>query len=585
MDAADEVKARLSIEDVVAEYVQLKRAGRNFKGLSPFTNERSPSFMVSPEKQIWHDFSSGKGGNVFSFIMEVEGLDFRGALELLARKAGVDLGQYSQRPAGESKEKERLQSALTQASHFYQVQLTKHQSALQYVREKRQLSKETIIAFKLGYSPSTGKALLNYLVQKGFTHDELKKAGLVTMRRGGLSDMFRDRLMIPLSDAQGQVVGFTARLLQNDPDAPKYINTPATVLYDKGRQAYGLHLAKEAIRKQGYVVIVEGNVDVIASWQAGITNIVATAGTAMTVWHLKALKRFTGDIRLCFDQDDAGQAAAERAIELADQVDVTLRMVVIAGGKDPDELIQHDKAAWEKAVNNPQYVVDWLMDRYQAKADITTAVGKRQYSDVVLRLIRRLKDQVEQDHYIRLLAAKIDTTPGVLRQKLAGTQVQDSPRLKKSKQAVVAASAIKDKNRIVWEQHLLSIACRYPTLRALLRDLPTDIYIQPEALQVHDFLLAYPDFDGTGNEAKHLQPITDYVKILTLLSEELYQIDDMQVVTSQAEQILGRLVAAYTQNKKEQIKQQLDTADDEQTTRLLTEVRRLDQLAKVYNSK
>ena len=304
-------KDRIAIEDVVGEYVQLKRSGRNFKGLSPFSNEKSPSLMVSPEKQIWHDFSSGKGGNVFGFVMEMEGLDFKAALELLARKAGVDLSQYKLNTGSNSKLKERLLGALEAAAHFYQVQLTKNNLALKYVRESREFSKETIIKFRLGYSPSAGKELLTHLLNKGFTADELKRVGLVTQRSGGLSDMFRGRLMVPLCDGVGAVVGFTARQLDADPNSPKYINTPATLLYDKGRQAYGLHLAKDAIRREGFVIIVEGNLDVIASNQAGITNVVATAGTAMTVSHLKTLRRFTSDIRLCFDQDGAGQKAAE----------------------------------------------------------------------------------------------------------------------------------------------------------------------------------------------------------------------------------------------------------------------------------
>ena len=266
MDAVADIKDRLAIEDVVAEYVQLKRAGRNFKGLSPFANEKTPSFVVSPEKQIWHDFSSGKGGDVFSFIMEVEGLDFKATLELLARKAGVDLTQYrtSGTGTGNSKNKERLHAALEAAAHYYQIQLTKNMTALEYVRKKRLFSKETILQFRLGYSPTGGKELLSYLIGKSFTIDELKKAGLVTERSGGAGDMFRGRLMVPLCDQQGAVVGFTARQLDTDPNlpigqanVPKYINTPATLLYDKGRQAYGLHLAKESIRKLGFVIIVE----------------------------------------------------------------------------------------------------------------------------------------------------------------------------------------------------------------------------------------------------------------------------------------------------------------------------------------
>lgn len=577
MDAAAEIRERLAIEDIVSEYVQLKRSGRNFKGLSPFSNEKSPSLMVSPEKGIWHDFSSGKGGNVFGFVMEMEGLDFKGALELLARKAGVDLAQYRSSTNDNSQLKDRLHKVLEAAAHFYQVQLTKNTGALNYVRKQREFTKETIIAFRLGYSPSSGKALFNYLVEKGYTTEEMKRAGLITERRDGWGDMFRGRLMVPLSDAQGQVVGFTARQLDSDPNAPKYINTPATLLYDKGRQAYGLHLAKEAMRKEGFVIVVEGNLDVIASHQAGIKNVVATAGTAMTVQHLKALKRFTGDIRLCFDQDSAGQKAAERAIDLANQADVTLQMVTIPDGKDPDELIKKDVKLWVAAVEKPQYVIDWLMARYEAQLDITSAVGKRTFTDVVLRIVKRLKDSVEQDHYIGVLAKKIDVSADSLRTKMAGG-AEPAARLKRTKTDLQQKAD--DRERILLEQHLLSIALRHPNLRPILANLPDDVFVQPEALKMHTFLVEHPDYSGETGAG--LQKIEDYVKMLVLLSEELYQNTEADELRYQTEQLISRLVTEYVKYKKYDLVRKIDAADEKTTAELLVRVKELDELAKAY---
>jgi DNA primase len=373
MDAVEEVKNRLSIEDVIGEYVQLKRAGRNWKGLSPFSSEKSPSFMVSPDKQIWHDFSSGKGGNMFSFIMEVEGLDFKEALELLARKAGIDIEQYRSKGRTGGPNKERLYELLELSTKFYQVQFSQNKIALEYVFKKRLFSKETALEWKLGYSPNTGTALVDYAKSKGYTEEEIKLAGLSAQRYKGLGDMFRGRLMIPLQDAQGRVIGFTARLLEDIPDAPKYINTPQTPLYDKSRHVYGLHLAKEAIRKTKIAVIAEGNLDVIASHGAGVRNVVATAGTALTEPHLKALSRFTGDIRLAFDADKAGIAATERAIPIASRVKVSLSIIDIPSGKDPDELIRQDPKLWEQAIENNQYALDWLIKRYSESLDITSA--------------------------------------------------------------------------------------------------------------------------------------------------------------------------------------------------------------------
>jgi DNA primase len=233
MDAVEEIKNRLAIEDVIGEYVQLKRAGRNFRGLSPFNSEKTASFMVSPEKQIWHDFSSNKGGNMFSFVMEMEGVDFKGALELLARKAGVDLDQYRQNQGNGGRnglDKERLYEALDVCAKFYQVQLSANKEALKYVLEGRRLTKASILLWRLGYSPNNGTALYDYLTKQGFSEQEISKAGLISKRAGRVSDMFRGRLMIPLQDPQGQVIGFTARQLDGDDFGPKYINTPQTVL-------------------------------------------------------------------------------------------------------------------------------------------------------------------------------------------------------------------------------------------------------------------------------------------------------------------------------------------------------------------
>jgi len=262
-DAKEEVRSRLNIEDVIGEYVQLKRAGRNFKGLSPFSGEKSPSFFVSPDKNIWHDFSSNKGGDVFSFVMEVEGMDFREALEHLAQKAGIDMSMYDRQGGKEVAElKKRLRAALDLATKYYQQSLVQNPHAVDYVFGKRGLSKDIVQTFRIGYAPTSGDALVQFLTKKGFSSQELSQAGLVN-RFGG--DLFRGRMMVPLMDGSGQVIGFTARIIGDDPNAPKYLNTPQTILYDKGRHVFGLSQAKEAIRKGDYAVIVEGNLDALRS--------------------------------------------------------------------------------------------------------------------------------------------------------------------------------------------------------------------------------------------------------------------------------------------------------------------------------
>ena len=416
-DAKEEVRTRLNVEDVIGEYVELKRAGRNLKGLSPFTDERTPSFMVSPEKQIWHDFSSGKGGDVFSFIMLVEGLDFRGALEHLARKAGVDMSLFSYGDGRTAKRRARAREALRLAALFYQQMLVKHTEAMEYVVKKRRLNRQVIEDFIIGYAPESSNMLTTALQKRGFSRQELQDAGLVN-RFGG--DLFRGRMMVTLQDTSGEVVGFTGRIIHTDPGAPKYLNTPQTVLFDKSRYIFGLHQAKEAIRTCDTAVIVEGNLDVISSHQAGVKNVVAASGTAMTIQHVKSLSRLAGRIKLAFDGDRAGVAATERAIHLAQDVGVELEVISLPDGmKDPDEVIQHDVALWKAAITQAQPAVDWVINRHAAMEDLTSAEGKRRFSTACLQLIRGLRDPVEQEHYVQIVSQKIGASVTALNAKLS----------------------------------------------------------------------------------------------------------------------------------------------------------------------
>ena len=578
MDGIEEVKARINIEDVISEYVQLKRAGRNFKGLSPFTSERTPSFVVSPEKQIWHDFSSGRGGNVFSFVMEMEGLDFKGALELLARKAGVDLEQY--RTKGNrynGPKKERLYELLDMAAKFYQVQFSQNKTALEYVLGKRKFSKETALEWRLGYSPNNGTALVDYAKSKGFSDEELKAAGLTAQRYRGTADMFRGRLMIPLQDPQGKVIGFTARLLEDVKDAPKYINTPQTVLYDKSRHVYGLNNAKESIRKSKFVVLVEGNLDVIASHQAGVRQVVATAGTALTEANLKALSRFTGDIRLSFDADRAGVAATERAIPIASKVGVSLSIIDIPSGKDPDELIKQDPQLWKDALQTNKYALDWLIERYEKLLDITSAQGKREFSDVLLPVVRQLKDSVEQDHYVLKIADIIGVSKEALLKKLFQTEVAEQKPLKKTNIAPVVIDR-KELEYSKTQDHFLVLMLVQPKLRDYLGPITPEMFTNDNSRNLLEFLRANPEFDGAPDTAAALKPIGDYVKITLLQYEELYQGLEFTELQYEAARLQTRLVEQFVKHKKEQLITQLHDADDASTLSLLEQVKALDTL-------
>jgi DNA primase len=425
-DAKEEIKARLAIEDVVGQYIELKRAGRTLKGRSPWGVDKTPSFMVSPDKGIWHDFSANKGGDIFTFIMEVEGLSFREALEKLASQAGVELKQFSSDDGKIAAKKRRMKEALELATKYYQVCLAKNSAVCEYVFYKRNLIKKTVVDFRIGYAPNGKNHLVRFLKSKGYTLTELRDAGLLNQFGG---DLFRGRMMVPFFDNTGDIIGFTGRIIGDG--EPKYLNTPETLLFNKSRFIFGLTQAKEFIHRSGFVVIVEGNMDVISSHQAGVREAVATSGTAMTEQHLKILGRLTSDIRLAYDGDSAGVAAAERAINLANKLGINLKIISgYNGAKDPDELIQKDPVLWQECVENCEPAIDWLLQKYEQRVDISTGPGKKAYSDIAMPLINSIPDPVEQKHYLNTVAEKLEVSVEDLTSKKFTEKIQKLKEVK-----------------------------------------------------------------------------------------------------------------------------------------------------------
>lgn len=633
MDAVSEVKTRLGIEDVISEYVRLKRSGKNFKGLSPFSNEKTPSFVVSPEKQIWHDFSSGRGGDIFTFVQEVEGIDFKSALELLARKAGVELDDYRKDSDGRAKfDKERLYKVLETTAKYYQRQLKINNKVLEYIIKKRGFSKQSVLDFQLGYSPQGQRSLIDFLNEKGFSEQEMKLCGLVSSTRG-MSDMFRGRLMVPLHDQFGKVIGFTARILEES-QGPKYINTPSTPLYDKSRHIYGLHFAKQSIRTNDYSVIVEGNLDVIASHQAGQKHIVATAGTALTDYQMKALSRLSQNVRLSFDQDKAGLEAAERVIPIASKTGVNLSIITLSAGKDPDELIKKDPKLWEKAIADADYAVDWLINRYQEKLDVSTAQGKREFSDVMLNLIKNLDDPVEQDHYINVISVIAKVDPSAMRSKLSA---EDKPIAEKLKQITRPNDSFdpNDQNQTSRIDKLFSLALLQAETRYYLDPLAPEMLMNEKQAKLLEFLKENPDFElnasneqkdsadsklmqlsgridfSLGSGSSHIDStakgaaqykidsgakndrqivssadeqsiavhsLEDYVKILVLLFEQLYASVDAQELQYEAQRLRAKVIEYFVQTQKTKLSALLNQAEGAEQTKVLSRVRELDKL-------
>ena len=569
-DARDEIKARISIEDLAGEYLELKRTGRNFKALSPWTNERTPSFIISPDKQIWHDFSSGKGGDIFGFIMEVEGMNFREALEFLARKAGVEIETFDSKRSREiSEKKERLRKILQISANFYQHMLVRNKEALNYVFKNRKLSKEIVQEFKIGFAPNTQKMLTNFLLKKGFAMSDIHDAGLLN-RFGG--DIFRNRMVIALQDSGGSPVGFTGRIIKDEPNAPKYLNTPQSLHYDKSSNIFGLSQAKNEIRKAGFVVVVEGNMDVISSHQAGVKNVVATAGTAMTVHHLKALGRFSNDVRLCFDSDQAGISATERAISLGQQAGVELSIITLnqsAGeAKDPDELIQKDLELWKDSISKPQPAIEWIFDQYEKRLNIATAVGKKEFSTIALKLVENLNDPVEKDFYIEQISKRI----GISKTTLLG-KFDEKPRPVKPKRRIkIEKTDEKFVDEYIYEDDLLALAIKEQKLAEMLNELHDNILHDKQRNQILQIL--------KSNNLDLLKNFDDYVKILLLKADE--RLGNIKgSATDEMKRLIHKIKTQNLQERKVNLQEQLEDAeiqgDENLKMKILMEIMQLNK--------
>lgn len=423
MDAKDEIKDRLNIADIISEYLELRPAGMSgYKALCPFHQESSPSFHVSKDKQIWHCFGCGKGGDVFSFVMEMEGLDFRKSLELLAEKAGVDLPDYKKNT--QSSQGDHLYDLNELSCKLFETLLHGHDSA-QIARDyivKRGISADMVEKFRLGYAPDGWDKLKKFINKKGYGDDRIQKAGLIKPRSNGQGyiDQFRNRLTVPIRNAKGQVCGFTARALSEDDRGPKYINTPETEIYQKRTLLYGLFEGKSAIRTHDRVIIVEGNLDVISSHQAGIEYVVASSGTALTESQLDELKRYTNNLYFCFDADNAGFNAARRGIDQARQKGFQIHVLKIPQdlGKDPDEVIKKDPQAWAQIIEKPISIMEFYLNRALDLFDVNTVEGKKGFFDMLIPEIASINNLIEKDFWLQKLSDILKTELSTLKQAL-----------------------------------------------------------------------------------------------------------------------------------------------------------------------
>ncbi|HYV33933.1 MAG TPA: DNA primase [Candidatus Limnocylindria bacterium] len=427
-----EIKDRLNVADVISGYIPIKKSGVNFKAVCPFHNEKSPSLMISTQKQIWHCFGCGEGGDVFGFVMKYENLEFKEALKLLADKAGVKLPEYRSGESVAPDEKDLLLRINNFAARYYHQILTTSQAgkeAMEYLKN-RGLSLPTIEKWQIGFAPDDYHALENALAQKKVAPADLVKAGVSSKNeRGQMYDRFRGRITFPIYNYFGEVVGFSARLLNDNPNAAKYVNSPETIIYNKSKILFGLNFAKETIRKKDEAVIVEGQMDCIAAHQAGFTNTVAVSGTALSDAGLMQLARLTKNLKFCFDADVAGQHASRRSGEMALKQGFKLKLIVLKNVKDPDELIKKSPGLWEKAVSEAV----WFLDHYINLAEMEYAPGsveqKLYLSKDVLPFLQYIGDPLEQDHYVHKMATKFLISEKVIRDQIKNPKIESAPKV------------------------------------------------------------------------------------------------------------------------------------------------------------
>lgn len=429
MDEVEQIKERLDIVDVISSYLTLKKAGANMKAPCPFHNEKTPSFMVSPERQTFKCFGCGEGGDVFTFIEKMEGVDFYNALKILADRAGVKLQNKSVRYGEKefkSDRKTRIFEINDWAKKLFHKILIDHPKAVharEYV-QKRGMNDETIKKFEIGYAPDSWDLLTKFLKGKGYSIEEIVQAGVAIRNdRGDCYDRFRGRIMFPINNIMGLTVAFTSRIIKDDPKQAKYINSAESPIYIKGKTIYGLDKAKMAIKEADLAVFVEGNMDVIACHQVGFKNVVATSGTAITEDQIKILSRYASEIAFSFDTDTAGEAAMKKAIRIALQNDINSKIIALSGPfKDPDEAIKADPKNWQRAVENGKPALEYWIDLLIRKEPSLSVTSRKKIAKEILPIIKIIFSDIEKEHYIKYLATKLSVSEKALIDALLKTK-------------------------------------------------------------------------------------------------------------------------------------------------------------------
>ncbi|MEI6690952.1 MAG: DNA primase [bacterium] len=491
-DQVDLIKQKTDIVELIGQRVVLKKAGRHYKGLCPFHSEKSPSFIVSAERQSYKCFGCAEGGDAISFLQKYEGMSFLEALEFLARQVGITLESY--RPTSQDLAKKRLTELLALGAQYYHYLLTEHkigEEAREYLK-KRGIGSEARDLFNVGYAPNTWRGVSDYLVgKKGYAVEELEAVGLVIKGdKGGYYDRFRGRVMFPLRDHKGVVVGFSGRTLLKDEKEAKYINSPETALYSKGKMLYGLYENREQIRKADRIVVVEGELDMIPSWQAGIKEVVAIKGSAFTTEQARLIARFTKNVLFALDSDSAGQEAIKRAVKVADPYDLSIRVVQIIGGKDPGDVATENASTWREMVKSSVLFYDFLIDSACNRIDPTTGEGAKQISGAVLPVIAEIGNLIVKDKAVKKLASVLQIKEEIVYQEIIRVEKKNTIKILGEQVKNIEQSPTSRREKV--EKYILAFLLQQPDLpKENIRDKVYELFATIAIAKIADRLMGF----------------------------------------------------------------------------------------------
>ena len=586
MDQLEEIKSKINIVDLISEYIPLKKTGRNFKALCPFHTEKTPSFIVSPERQIWHCFGCGQGGDIFSFVMQTEGIEFGDALRILAKKAGVEI--KSQVP-GVSQKKDRIYRMNKIAGALYEkilLETKTGQPVLDYL-EKRQIKKETIEDFLIGFTPGENSTLVDFLSKKGFDQNEVLQAGLAIKRNGQTIDLFRNRLIFPFRNLHGDVVGFTGRILKTDV-MPKYLNTAQTLIFDKSRILYDLSLAKEDIRKKDLAILVEGQMDVLSSYQLGVKNVICSSGTALTNYQIDLIRRFTNNIALAFDKDEAGLKAIKRNIDFLIEKEVDVQVILVPCGKDPDECIKKDPKSWQNAVKNPIPIMEFyfqnILEKIGRKPKNFNNSDKKKISKELLPEIKKIPDKIEQAFFIQKLAELLELDDQIIADALANltdNKIEKYSLLPENKQ-----KSLENDEKNLLEELIVGLILRfYKDIELILKNLELDAsdFQDKNLAMIYKNLEAFLITEKSFNLGKFIKTLDNEASNkaeLSLMSvDACYEGMESEGILQETEMLIKRLKKQNYTSQKKIIEKALKKAETEKNRneikKLMTEFKKI----------